>query len=259
MKRFVIISASALLCLCSCTQKLVLPEDPTVKDQGRTEITASLDGDFVWTASSKVGVYDSEGGSNIRYTIMPEYVGKSGQAKLFGRGISGKITAYYPYSESGFPEVADFQQPIRANQKWCPSADQHIKENLIMVAGEDEDGVIRFSYSNGTAGLMHLKLAFEVEGNVREVVINYPGSQTIKVTGLNSTCSAAKPLDVWAIVPVGTISNLTVSAHTATKWVSSPASAAIVVTPGKTTDCTISEKSFDSGNQDFKIIDANFE
>lgn len=258
MKRITTIAVS-LLCACACTQKVSFPEEPEVKSQGRTEITASLGDDFTWTAASKVGIYDSEGGANVRFTILPEFIGKSGEARLFGRGVSGSIIAYYPYSETGFPEVARFEQPVRANQKWYPSAEEHLRENLVMIAREGEDGVARFSYSGGSVGMMHLRLSFEIAGNVREVVIHYPGSQTVKVSGLNSPCSAAKPLELWAIVPAGNVSNLTVSAHTATQWVSSPASGSVVVAPGKTSDCSVNEKSFDCGNQDFTIIDAHFE
>ena len=168
-----------LLSLVSCTKKLQVRPDPSVDAEGRTSVVASVDdfaGEaFVWPASARIGIYDSEGRSNCRYTLMNEFAGKSGEVSLYGAAVSGPLVAYYPFTEKGYSCIADRRQPVLREQKAGSSAMEHLALNTVLVA-EDEDGVFRFSWRNGCTGLLHLTLKCPLEGAVEKVVFQCPGA-----------------------------------------------------------------------------------
>ena len=271
-----------LLSLVSCTKKLQVRPDPSVDAEGRTSVVASVDdfaGEaFVWPASARIGIYDSEGRSNCRYTLMNEFAGKSGEVSLYGAAVSGPLVAYYPFTEKGYPCIADRRQPVLREQKAGSSAMEHLALNTVLVA-EDEDGVFRFSWRNGCTGLLHLTLKCPLEGAVEKVVFQCPGaplagnvaldpdaeplvtdgSAVLTLTGVGKPCTQESPLEVWAQVPAGRYEHLAVTVISASDAVPAVAGEVLSVTPGGVTDATLEGGSPEAGNEDLTIIDGTYQ
>lgn len=280
MKKISIISLCLAGVLASCTMKVQLPPDPEVKVPGKTEVTVCIENNetFVWSASDRIGLYDNRGNENRRYSLLPEYAGKSGEVHMFGMGVDGYITAYMPYSEEGYPGIAQGRQPVKAVQKYASSEREHLKTNVVMVAHEGEDGVFRFRYNEGNIGMLHIKAAFGMESSVRRAVISCPtaalagnvatmpgqtppvseGVCNIQITDINRTCSKESPLEFWAIVPCGSFSAVTVSLECAQGWISSPVKGTLDVEAGAVVDCIVAETGNSGNNQNFDIIDQDY-
>lgn len=282
MKRL-LIALVLLLPVLSCTKKLVVPPDPENVDDGRTEILASVADysgqSFLWSSSTKVGIYDSDGHSNQRYTLKNEFIGKTGEVSLYGSTIGGTAVAYLPYSDKGYPCVAQHRQPVLAEQKAGASAMEHLTLNTVLVAIGDDEGRFLFSYTGGNTGLIHLTLRCPVDGMVDKVVIHSPGaplagnvsmladadpfvsggSQYLTLTGVGRPSTEESPLQVWAQVPSGQFSRLTITLVSGDKMATAVVGGSITVPSGGCVDAVAEAVSSSSGNEDFTIIDGSYQ
>ena len=281
MKRAIILAALVVTAL-SCTKKVDIPKDPDVDVSGRTQIKATVGNysgqEFIWSSKVKVGIYDSKGNSNVLYTPLSEYSGKSGAAVLYGMNISGAVKAYMPWTETGYPCIADGRQPVKSYQQWYPSADEHVVGNIVMVAAADEDDSLDFRYDGGLTGLMHLTLKFDAPGIVREMMVYnlhgllsgnvatdaaveppvIDGKPYVKISGIGRACSESDPLEIWTIVPAGKYSHLSVAAYFTSSAASFSVTDVITVNPGGVSDIVLTEEMSDGGIQDFDIINGEY-
>ena len=280
--RKTVFALSLLLAVVSCTKKLEIPEDPEIGIQGRTMVTvtvADYDGvAFEWGSDVRIGIYDSNGHTNERYTLLSDYVGQTGPVEMYGGGIDGALMAYLPYTPKGYPCVGEGRQPVLPVQVYAGSAIEHFRRNAVLVAASDDNGRIPFSYDGGQTGLLHLTLNFSVTGNVQEVMLHCPGSplagsvairpevdplvvdgsSTVTVTSVNKPCSETAPLEVWAIVPAGEYSHLTVSVKTAGGVQSSPVDGTFIVIGGGRQNIETDGKDPSGGNEEFTVIDGEY-
>lgn len=267
----------------SCTKKPVVPDDPVNVDDGRTEIFATVadcSGQaFVWSSSTKIGIYDTEGHSNQRYTLKNEFIGKTGEASLYGSTIGGAAVAYLPYSEKGYPCVAEHRQPVLSEQVAGASAAEHLILNTVLVAQGDDDGRFSFSYTGGNTGLIHLTVRASLESLVEKVILHCPdaplagnvslfadadplvsnGSQYLTLTGIGRACTEDTPLEVWAQVPSGRFTHLTATLVSGGRMFSAPVGETVTVAPGSSTDAVAEAVPNSSGNEDFTIIEGSYQ
>lgn len=280
-KLFIIFSL--VLAVVACTKKVIIPDDPSDVDDGRTEVRASVDDyggqPFVWTASTRIGVYDAEGRANQRYTLTSSCIGKSGEVSLYGPTIGRLPVAYLPYSAKGYPCVADHRQPVLPEQTAGISAQDHLRRNAVLIAEADEEGRFRFSYGSGNTGLLHLTLKCPVDGLVAKVVLHCPeaplagnvhidagedplvadGSHYLTLTDVGRPCTATAPLEVWAQVPSGEYRHLTVSVFGGDGAVSAVTGNTLKVSPGGTVNVTAESRPNEAGNEDLTIIDGTYQ
>ena len=280
-KLFVIFSL--LIATVACTKKIILPDDPSHVDDGRTEVLASVDDyagqPFVWTASTRIGVYDAEGRANQRYTLTSSCIDKSGEVSLYGPTIGDSPVAYMPYSAKGYPCVADHRQPVLPGQEAGVSAEDHLRRNAVLVAEADEEGRFRFSYGSGNTGLLHLTLKCPVDGLVTKVVLHCPdaplagnvriasgdeplvadGSHFLTLTDVGRPCTTAAPLEVWAQVPSGEYRHLTVTVFGANESVSAVTGTTLKVSSGGTVNVTVESRPNEGSNEDLTIIDGTYQ
>lgn len=262
----------------ACTKKVSMPSDPEVGVNGITTVTASVadyEGQtFVWSPDVRIGIYDSNGHSNERYTILSDYSGQTGDVELYGTGINGRLIAYLPYHPKGYACVGMGRQPVLATQTYGNSAAAHFKRNAVLVARADDDGRFAFSYDSGQTGLMHFVLRLNVDVNVQEVIIHSPtsplagnvalepdvepvvtgGSHSVTVTSINKPCSETSPLEIWAIVPIGEYSHLTIAVRTNLGVISSPVEGTLIVTSGSRRDIDAEGRTPSGDNEDFTIV-----
>ena len=281
--RRVLLIISILLPLCCCTKKAIVPADPDVIDDGRTEVRASIadyaGSAFIWQPSSRIGIYDSEGRENVRYTLQGSYAGKDGEVSLYGPTIGGSLVAYYPYSSKGYRCVADHRQPVLAEQVAGASASQHLALNAVLVAEAGDDGRFLFSYEGGNTGLLHLSLNCPVEGPVRKVVIHCPGaplagsvslsaeadplvsdgSHYLTLTEVGRPCTASAPLEVWGQVPAGRYEHLTITVFSAEGSATASIAGPVNVPAGGSADASAGSAPSDASNEDLTIIDGTYE
>ena len=281
--RKVLLIISFILPLCCCTKKAEVPADPDIIDDGRTEVRASVadyaGSAFIWQPSSRIGIYDSEGRQNVRYTLQGSYAGKDGEVSLYGPTIGGSLVAYYPYSSKGYPCVADHRQPVQAEQVAGASAKEHLTINSVLVAEAGEDGRFLFSYEGGNAGLLHLSLNCPVEGLVQKVVIHCPGaplaggvslsaeaepfvsdgSYYLTLTDVKRPSTASAPLEVWGQVPAGRYEHLTVTVFTAGESATASIAGPVNVPAGGCADAAATSSPSDASNEDLTIIDGTYE
>ncbi|MBR6347200.1 MAG: hypothetical protein IKR69_07415 [Bacteroidales bacterium] len=279
----ILFAISLLLATVSCTKKLNIPSDPEIDSGGRTMVSATVadyaSQAFVWPASARIGIYDGKGRSNCRYTIMNEYALKGGAASFYGMSVSGSLMAYYPFSEKGYPCVAERRQPVLCEQVAGESAARHLALNSILVAEASPEGKIEFSYGNGCTGLLHLKIKCSVEGLVEKVVLQCPasplagnvamqsgteplvteGSHTVTLTKVGRPCTLQAPLEVWAQVPSGTLEHLTVTAVSADEAFSAAVDGPLKVVSGGVLDVAVQAAPNRAGNEDLLIIDGSYE
>ena len=282
MKKALLI-ISLILPLCCCTKKAEVPAEPGVIDDGRTEVRASVadyEGvAFIWQSSSRVGIYDSEGRHNVRYTLQGSYAGKDGEVSLYGPTVGGSLVAYYPYTSKGYPCVADHRQPVPAEQIAGASAQEHLTLNSVLVAEAGEDGRFLFSYEGGNTGLLHLTLSCPVEGLVQKVVIHCPGaplaggvslsagaepfvsdgSNYLTLTDVGRPCTSSVPLKVWGQVPAGRYEHLTVMVFAAGESVAASIAGPVNVPAGGCADAAAASSPSDASNEDLTIIDGTYE
>lgn len=279
----ILIAAMMILPVVSCTKKLVVPADPSNIDEGRTEVTASVQDyigqRFVWTASTRIGIYDSEGHSNQRYTLKNEYLEKSGEVSLYGSTIGGTMVAYMPYTEKGYPCVAEFRQPVLAEQKAGASELSHLVLNTVLVARGDEQGRFQFSYEVNNVGLIHFTVMASVDGLVDKVVIHCPdaplagnvslledavprvteGSQYLTLTDVDRPCTDEAPLEVWAQVPSGVMSHLTITLESEGNITTAVHEGSITVPSGGAVSVVAERVANQAGNDDLTIIDGYYQ
>lgn len=282
MKKLIIL-AIMLLSVASCTKKYVLPDDPSSIDEGRTEVTASVEDyigqKFVWTASTRIGIYDSEGHSNRRYTLKNEYLDSSGEVSLYGSTIGGTAVAYLPYTEKGYPCVAEFRQPVLAAQKAGASAIRHLALNTVLVARGDGNGRFAFSYEANNVGLIHLTVMADIDGLVDKVVIHSPGaplagnvsmlgdadprvtggSQYLTLTDVGRPCTDESPLEVWAQVPSGEFSHLTITLLSEGNVTTAVYEGSLKVPSGGAVSAVAERVANQAGNDDLTIIDGSYQ
>ena len=280
-KLFIIFSL--LLAAFACTKKVIIPDDPSDVDDGRTEVRASVDDyagqPFVWTASTRIGIYDAEGRANQRYTLTSPCIGKSGEVSLYGPTIGGLPVAYMPYSAKGYPCVADHRQPVLSTQAAGISAQDHLRRNAVLVAEADKEGRFRFSYGSGNTGLLHLTLKCPVDGLVAKVVLHCPdaplagnvhidsgeeplvadGSHYLTLTDVGRPSTATAPLEVWTQVPAGEYRHLTVTVFGEGEAVSAVTNNTLKVSPGGTVNVTLESRPNESGNEDLTIIEGTYQ
>lgn len=260
----------------SCTERLPVPVQPDLTDQGICVLRAEMDDPgFVWDAvKSKIGIY-SASGENMSWSIRSIYDGKTGEAEIFGREARGKVYAYYPYSAEGYTPCAEGRVNIPSAQKWFDTFDGHINGNTTCLVAAAEDGKLSFRQ---VCGCIHIRIAIDFPENIRRVVLSaedficgdyYIGSgqsqrltdggKSITVSGIDSPSSIASPLDVWFMLPPGTYKGLFVSVSGQNESVTSVLENTITVESGKQCDADAREQRHDYGAGDFEGEKVDFD
>lgn len=287
MKRFSIILSLFLPICVSCVQKYVPAPDPAVDNQGITvvaaEVTDTLSGPspYVW-GNRKMGIYDSNGSVNVRYTIKSAYVGQQGKAEFYGQGLSGTMIAYFPYYEFGYDDIRGLRQPVPEVQTYCPDPLEHFRTNSILVAQADENHCFHFSYTAAPVGLLHFIFNVDLESRIRAFVITSPyaplagyvaireediasrpvisPSYEMSISDVNEDSRSGEPLNFYALVPAGTFTGLTVAAvKFSGETVSFPIEGSYVVEKGKETSVYVVPVDNSSTTGDFDVIEGEFD
>lgn len=281
----IFIAFSILVFVCaSCTKKYVPAPDPEIKDQGTTVVKVAIVDMAIqqaWTAGTKLGVYDTNGHENYRYTLKSEYIGQTGMAEFYGQGVAGSLMAYIPYNEYGYLGVKDYRQPIAEIQDYYTSAEAHMVGNSILVAKANEHNEFTFSYNTAPIGLLHFKVVADVTEKVKSVIINCPYAPlagnvaidetsvgtdyvtnpvySVGVTGMDNECTAANPLEFWLLVPAGSFKGLSLALTTPNRIIPIPVSGEYSVE--KSQECLIQVGITDNtgSTSDFEAIDDVFD
>lgn len=245
----IIIVAFAAL---SCTEKLVLPEEPVVTSTNLLEFNSPL----MWTTDSKVGVYGSEEGDNASYVPMNEFIGTTGTARLYGASVNGVITAYYPYNEAGYPGLKSGTLIFGSQQRYCTSAEAQLVSNSVMVGSGSVDDQIPLAWM---AGVMHFRLNTDLAGDITGATLEsascdlsgtfamnpavsprlYGGGRTLSLTGLYvEETGASRPVDLWFVLPIGEYRDLSISIYSAKGLYARRVGGTYSVEGGKLTEVT---------------------
>lgn len=287
MRRFIIALSLFAPAFASCVQKYAPEAYPVVENQGITVVTAEVSDDpdgrsaYLWS-NKKMGIYDSNGSVNVRYTIKSKYVGQQGRAEFYGQGISGTMVAYLPYYEFGYDGILELRQPVPEVQVYRPDAIDHFRTNSILVARADEKNCFHFSYTAAPVGLLHFVFNADLKSRIKSFIISSPytplaghvaiqeediencpvlsPSYEMTVSDVNEDCVDGKAIDFYALVPTGKFKGLTVAAvKTSGETVSFPVDGEYIVEKGKETSVNVVPAGNSSTAGDFDVIDGEFD
>lgn len=257
----------------SCGNKLSLPEDPQVPQSARYEFSAqvaSLSEALIWTEGKAMGVYGTVKGVNAKYVPYNEFHGKSGLVKLYGAEVDGDLVAYFPYSETGYPAVAEVKCPYKSVQQYYPSAAEHYVGNVVLAARES-DGMFDFVHK---AGLIRFEINVDFDGEVKAVQLssglnvlcgNFPldadgevseGENVVTVRGMGKTSGK---FDVWFVLPAGSYETLQVVVMTDQTNMTKPVNGVVPVRAGEVTNMTVVDEAYEYTGSDFEKIPGIFD
>lgn len=258
-----------LMCIVSCTSKLHMPDEPQVDMLKKSFMTAevaplAIDGygtrEYVWTDTSAVGVYGSQGGENCRWIPRSQYLDSSTVAVVYGPEAAGDIYAYLPYSAEGCDSLVNGRVPVKALQSFHEHPADHLMANSVLVTKASGDS-LSFDYA---LGLLHLTVRLEITGNVRNIVLSSmdkmlsDGGNTVEVSGIDRPCTKDAPLSLWVAVPAETYNNFTITVSNGVKNTVRPVEGTFTVLPKTITECPVSDKEYDYGLGDFEIENGEY-
>lgn len=265
-----IISFVFLMCCLSCTQKLIVPDDPQVDAAAVTILNAEvrplvLDGygqrDWIWTKETAVGMYGSEGGANMKWIPRSQYHDSSSFAVIYGPEVSGELFGYLPYIKDGHDSLAVGKAPLPAQQKYYAHPADHLIGNSYLVSKAVGDSLI-FDWA---LGLLRIEVKLEIEGNVKSVVLASmekdlsDAGNSVEIVEIDRPCTKKEPLELWLALPEGTYNNFSISVFNGVKNTVRPVEGTFVVAPMTITECPAADKEYDYGLGDFEIENGEYE
>ena len=160
-----ILSITCLLASCSADG------DKDMFDVDRTGYTlfvadfeaVEMDGsqfEGVWDKERAIGVFGSEAGENVKYTLKNAYDGKAA-GEFYGPVVKGgQIMAYYPYSEGYALYEGGMFFTLPSTQVY--TSENTLLEHFCSYAGyafafNNSDNKLRFGYASG---LLSIKVGF---------------------------------------------------------------------------------------------------
>lgn len=277
MKRVFFILSVALL-LSACSKNGSNSDAPDVTNPPHNIVKATI-ADYgtvshLWSEGDLFGLYGNRSGSNVRYVVEAISYEKSGEARIYGRGVDGDVYGYYPYCEEGYDAVAQGRQPLPALQSHASSAREQMMQNTVLVAKLENEA---FSFS-WLCGVLHLHLTAEVAGTVSsatllsadapicgdysiigtEPLISDPGT-SVTQEGINSQCSEEKPIDLYFMLPPGTYPALSISLTSEVETVVKPIDLSVSIASKTELSCTVTDKETIYEGTDIIIIDGEFD
>ena len=153
-----------------------------------------MDGDNfegVWDKDIAIGVFGSEAGENVKYTLKNAYDGKAA-GEFYGPVVKGEqIMAYYPYSEGYALYEGGMTYAL-------PSTQGYVSENTLLehfcanagyaFAFNNSDNKLKFGYASG---LFLIKIGFKNPIKVTAIELVSENNNIAGVAKLNPDMSVA--------------------------------------------------------------------
>ena len=191
-----ILSITCLLASCSADG------DKDMFDGHRTGYTlfvadfeaVDMDGDNfegVWDKDLALGVFGSEAGENVKYTLKNAYDGKAA-GEFYGPVVKGEqIMAYYPYSEGYALYDGGMSYTLSSTQVYV--SENTLLEHFCANAGyafalNNSDNKLKFGYA---AGLLSIQIRFNNPIKITAVQLVSENSNIAGVAKLNADMSVA--------------------------------------------------------------------
>ena len=191
---FAILSITCLLVSCSADG------DKDMFDVDRTGYTlfeadfeaVDMDGDNfegVWDKDLAIGVFGSEAGENVKYTLKNAYDGKT-SGEFYGPVVKGdRIMAYYPYSEDYALYEGGMSYTLPSTQVYA--SESTLLEHFCANAGcayafNNSDNKLKFGYA---AGLLSIQIRFNNPIKITAVQLVSENSNIAGVAKLNADMS----------------------------------------------------------------------
>ena len=189
-----ILSITCLLASCSADG------DKDMFDVDRTGYTlfeadfeaVDMDGDNfegVWDKDLAIGVFGSEAGENVKYTLKNAYDGKAA-GEFYGPVVKGdRIMAYYPYSEGYALYEGGMSYTLPSTQVYA--SESTLLEHFCANAGcafafNNSDNKLKFGYA---AGLLSMQIRFNNPIKITAVQLVSENSNIAGVAKLNADMS----------------------------------------------------------------------
>ena len=191
---FAILSITCLLASCSADG------DKDMFDVDRTGYTlfeadfeaVEMDGDNfegVWDKDIAIGVFGSEAGENVKYTLKNAYDVKT-SGEFYGPVVKGdRIMAYYPYSEDYALYEGGMSYTLPSTQVYA--SESTLLEHFCANAGcafafNNSDNKLKFGYA---AGLLSIQIRFNNPIKITAVQLVSENSNIAGVAKLNADMS----------------------------------------------------------------------
>ena len=153
-----------------------------------------MDGDNfegVWDKDSAIGVFGSEAGENVKYTLKNAYDGKAA-GEFYGPVVKGdRIMAYYPYSEGYALYEGGMTYALPSTQVY--TSENTLLEHFCSYAGyafafNNSDNKLKFGYASG---LFLIKIGFKNPIKVTAIELVSENNNIAGVAKLNPDMSVA--------------------------------------------------------------------
>ena len=193
---FAILSITCLLASCSADgDKDMFAVDRTGYTLFEADFEAvDMDGDNfegVWDKDLAIGVFGSEAGENVKYTLKNAYDGKA-SGEFYGPVVKGEqIMAYYPYSEGYALYDGGMSYTLSSTQVYV--SENTLLEHFCANAGcafafNNSDNKLKFGYA---AGLLSIKFGFNNPINITAIELVSENNNIAGVAKLNPDMSVA--------------------------------------------------------------------
>lgn len=191
-----ILSVTCLLASCSADG------DKDMFDVARTGYTlfeadfeaVEMDGgqfEGVWEKERAIGIFGSEEGENVKYTLKNAYDGKAA-GEFYGPVVKGEqIMAYYPYFEGYtlYEGCMTYNLPSMQIYAWETPLLEHFCVNAYNAfAFTTSDNKLKFGYA---AGLLSIKVGFENPIKVTAIELVSENTNIAGTAKLNPDMSVA--------------------------------------------------------------------
>ena len=191
---FAILSITCLLASCSADgDKDMFAVDRTGYTLFEADFEAvDMDGDNfegVWDKDLAIGVFGSEAGENVKYTLKNAYDGKA-SGEFYGPVVKGEqIMAYYPYSEGYALYDGGMSYTLSSTQVYV--SENTLLEHFCANAGcafafNNSDNKLKFGYA---AGLLSIKFGFNNPINITAIELVSENNNIAGVAKLNPDMS----------------------------------------------------------------------
>ena len=153
-----------------------------------------MDGDNfegVWDKDIAIGVFGSEAGENVKYTLKNAYDGKAA-GEFYGPVVKGdRIMAYYPYSEGYALYDGGMSYTLSSTQVYV--SENTLLEHFCANAGyafafNNSDNKLKFGYASG---LFLIKIGFKNPIKVTAIELVSENNNIAGVAKLNPDMSVA--------------------------------------------------------------------
>ena len=193
---FAILSITCLLASCSADgEKDMFDVDRTGYTLFEADFEAvDMDGDNfegVWDKDLAIGVFGSEAGENVKYTLKNAYDGKT-SGEFYGPVVKGEqIMAYYPYSEGYALYDGGMSYTLSSTQVYVSA--NTLLEHFCANAGcafafNNSDNKLKFGYA---VGLLSIKFGFNNPINITAIELVSENNNIAGVAKLNPDMSVA--------------------------------------------------------------------